>query len=171
MKTPLLLLLPVSVLLFGCEKPRPAAGGSSTENATPVPAATVAEATPAQPSEMGEAPAGRPPGEGGGNRGQRMEQMLASLDLSADQKEKVVAVVGGQRPAMEAIRNDTSLSREERREKMKALRQSMDSQMAAILTPEQKAKWDQERAQRRERMGQGERNNPPSSPAGTNSAP
>jgi len=169
MKIPFLLLLPVSILLFGCEKPSPAPGGSSTEASAPTPIEKVAETAPTVAPEG--RPAGGPPGGGGGNRGQRMEQMLASLDLSADQAQKVKAVMEGQRPAMEAIRNDSSLSREQRREKMQALRQSMDSQMSAILTPEQKAKWDQERAQRRERMGQGGRNNPPSSPAGTNSAP
>lgn len=173
MKTPFLLLLPVSILLFGCEKPSSAAG-PSTEVTAQTPAEKVASAVaPPQASEPDARPAGGPPGGGGGGeRGQRMEQMLASLNLSADQTQKVQAAMATQRPAMEAIRNDSTLSREQRREKMQALRQSMDSQMSAILTPEQKAKWDQERAQRRERAGQGGgRNNPPSGAPGSNTAP
>lgn len=173
MKTPFLLLLPVSILLFGCEKPSPVSGVSATDASAPTPAEKVASPiAPAQSSGADSRPAGGSPGgSGGGDRGQRMEQMLATLNLDADQMQKVRAAVGGQRPAMEAIRNDTSLSREQRREKMQALRQELDSQMSVILTPEQKLKWDQERAQRRERIGQGGRNNPSSSPAGTNSAP
>ncbi len=168
MKIPFLLLLPMSVLVFGCEKPRPVTGEAAQEVATPAPTEKVAE-IPSQPAASGDRPGEAPPG-GGGNRGQRMEQMLASLNLSADQTQKVQAVMEAQRPAMEAIRNDTTLTREQRREKMQAIRQGTDSQMSAILTPEQKTKWDQERAQRRERAGQGG-GSPPPGPGGPNSAP
>ena len=96
--------------------------------------------------------------------------MLASLNLTADQSQKVQDAMASQRPAMEALRNDTTLSREQRREKMQALRQTLDAQLSTILSPEQKAKWDAERAQRRERGGRGG-NNAPGAPADTNSAP
>jgi Spy/CpxP family protein refolding chaperone len=99
-----------------------------------------------------------------------MEQMLASLNLTADQAQKVQDAMAAQRPAMEALRNDTTLSREQRREKMQALRQTLDAQLSTVLTPEQKAKWDAERAQRRERNGRGG-NNTPGGAASTNSTP
>lgn len=168
MKIRYLLLLSMSVLVFGCEKPRPVAGNPSPEALAPAPAEKIASATNA-PDASPDRSGGRPPN-GSGDRVQRMEQMLASLGLTADQTQKVQAVMEAQRPAMEALRNDTSLSREQRREKMQAIRQSTDSQLATILTPEQKAKWDQARAQRRERMGRGG-NTPPTAPAGTNSTP
>lgn len=99
---------------------------------------------------------------------QRIERMKASLGLSQSQADQIAAVFEAQRPAMEAIRNDQSLSREDRRTKMQALRQQMDAQLATILTPEQKAKWDEERAKRRAQM-QGGR--PGGMPPGPGSPP
>lgn len=170
MKIRSLLLLPASFLILGCEKPAPVEmHPSPTPEASASPAVTRVEPPSDRPAGPGARPGGGP-GQGGGDRAQRMEQMLASLNLTADQAQKVQAVMEAQRPAMEALRNDTSLSREQRREKMQALRQGMDTQLSAIMTPEQKAKWDQERAQRRERMGRGG-NNAPGAPASTNSTP
>lgn len=166
MKMRFLCLLSSSTLIFGC-KPAPVA---TTGEPTPAASAPSAVANTESPSDRPATPRGRPEGSppnGGGNRGQRMEQMLASLNLTADQSEKVKAVMEAQRPAMEALRNDSSLSREQRREKMQELRQSMDAQLSTVLTPEQKAKWDQERTQRRERMGRGGNNPPPASASST----
>ena len=166
MKMRFLCLLSSSALIFGCKPTPVATTASPTPETSAPPAVAKAEGSSDQPSAARGRPEGAPPN-GGGNRGQRMEQMLASLNLTADQSEKVKAVMEAQRPAMEALRNDSSLSREQRREKMQELRQSMDAQLSTVLTPEQKAKWDQERTQRRERMGRGGNNPPPASPNST----
>lgn len=44
---------------------------------------------------------------------------------------------------MKAIRDDTSLSEEQRKNKMKAIHESLQDQMSTALTPEQQAKLKQ----------------------------
>lgn len=162
-------LLAASALAFaGCNKPRPAA--SAQPEAAPgadAPAA-VASNDSSAPAAGGNGPGGGGPRQGGGQRmspAERVEQMKASLGLSDEQAQKVAAAFEAQRPSMEALRNDQSLSREQRREKMQEMREAMDTQLTGILTPEQKTKWDEERAKMRERFanrqggGQGNRQN------------
>lgn len=79
--------------------------------------------------------------------------MAATLELTPDQTEKMKALFEAQRPAIEAIRNDQSLSREQRREKMMELRKANEPQVEAILTPEQQAKWKENREKMRAQMG------------------
>ncbi len=81
--------------------------------------------------------------------------MATTLSLTPEQTEKIKALMESQRPAMEAIRNDNSLSDEDRRAKMMELRKASEPQFAAILTPEQQKKWEEERAAMRARMGNG----------------
>jgi len=151
------LLLAATLATVGCNKPKPAASTQPEAAATPG-APTGAPASgdvAAAPAGENNGPGGRGPGQGGGQRrtpAERVEQMKTSLGLSDDQAQKITAVFEAQRPAMEALRNDQSLSRDQRREKMEAMRQTMDQQLSSILTPEQKAKWDEERAKMRERF-------------------
>jgi Spy/CpxP family protein refolding chaperone len=75
-----------------------------------------------------------PPGMRGGPN-------LDQLNLTDDQKPKVQAIMDGQRQKMRDLRQDTSLTPEDRRAKMKALREDTTAQMKAVLTPEQFEKW------------------------------
>lgn len=84
-----------------------------------------------------------------------MQRMETALGLTPEQSEKLKAVFEAQRPAMDAIRNDNTLSQEDRRAKMQELRKTMEPQIAAILTPEQQKKWEEERANMRQRGGGG----------------
>ena len=81
--------------------------------------------------------------------------MSTALSLTPDQSEKIKAIMETQRPAVDAIRNDNSLSREDRRAKLQELRKTTDPQIEAILTPEQKTKWEELRAQMGNRQGGG----------------
>lgn len=81
--------------------------------------------------------------------------MKADLALTDEQSKQLEAVFEEQRPAMQALRDDESLSREDRREKMREIRQSADAKIAAILTPEQNAKWEEQRANRQREGGPG----------------
>lgn len=85
--------------------------------------------------------------------GQRTEQLKTSLGLSDEQARAVSALYTAQQPAMMALRDDQSLSREQRREKMQAIRASLNSEVEAILTPEQKVKWEEQRKLMRDRGG------------------
>lgn len=95
-------------------------------------------------------------GEGKGPRGPRggqmVERMAEELGLSAEQTAKVKAIHEAARPQMEAIRNDASLSREQKREKSQAIQKDTEAKVDAVLTPEQQAKAKEMRAKLRERM-------------------
>jgi Spy/CpxP family protein refolding chaperone len=75
------------------------------------------------------------PGQGPG--GQRMAK---ELNLTADQQAKVKQIMEANHAKMQAIRDDQSLTQEQRQEKMSALHESMKKDMAAVLTPDQQQK-------------------------------
>ncbi|CAN5407102.1 hypothetical protein BH09VER1_BH09VER1_09700 [soil metagenome] len=97
--------------------------------------------------------------------------METALSLTPEQSEKMKAIMDAQRPAMDALRNDQTLSREDRRAKMQELRKAVEPEIAAILTPEQKTKWEELRSQVGNRPGggggnAGGGNQPPPAPPG-----
>jgi Spy/CpxP family protein refolding chaperone len=108
----------------------------------------------------------KPPGEGNGphkehpQAGARMDKMATELGLNADQKAKWEALMKSQAEKMKAIHDDASLTQEQKREKAKALREDNDKQMKQILTPEQYAKWEKMRQERREHPGAPKQNPP-----------
>jgi Spy/CpxP family protein refolding chaperone len=75
------------------------------------------------------------------------------LGLSDEQKEQVKQIHASQREQLEAIRQDTSLSREEKRAKAQEIRKNTRSQMEALLTPEQREKLRKHRQELRHRRG------------------
>lgn len=85
-----------------------------------------------------------------------LERMMEQLDLTADQKPKVQSIMEAHRQKMMDLRQDTTLSPEDRRAKMRAIREDMNAQLKATLTPEQFEKW-----QKMMPMGRGPRNRPP----------
>jgi protein CpxP len=87
----------------------------------------------------------RGPG-GGGRRGPNIEMLAEKLDLTAEQKEKIAPILKQQEEQMQAIRKDESLSREQRMEKSKAVREDGQKSIEALLTPEQVKKFAELRA-------------------------
>jgi Spy/CpxP family protein refolding chaperone len=68
-------------------------------------------------------------------------QMLSEkLNLTPDQQAKLKPLLEDQARQMKAVRDDTSLSEEQRKNKMKAIHESFHDQMSTVLTPEQQAK-------------------------------
>ena len=90
----------------------------------------------------------------GANVEQRLEQLDKQLQLTADQKTKLKTYFEGERKKMQDMRADTSLTREQRQEKMKAVREDLNKEMKSVLTPEQFTKWEKERDKMREEMKQ-----------------
>ena len=85
----------------------------------------------------------------GGRHGPTIEQLSAQLDLTAEQKPKVQAVLDDTTKQMQ------DLTQEERRgDKGKAIRAEQNKKMKAILTPEQYTKY-QEMNHHRGKKGQG----------------
>jgi periplasmic protein CpxP/Spy len=95
-----------------------------------------------------------PPREGGGPRGGRsqVEMLTKRLNLTTDQQAQVKAIDEDTGKQMMALRNDTSLSQDERRSKMMEIRKGSQDKIRAILTDEQKTKYDAMQAEMRERM-------------------
>ena len=59
------------------------------------------------------------------------------LNLSADQESKLKALHASERQQIEAVQNDTALSADDKRAKIRSIRESLRSQYEAVLTPEQ----------------------------------
>jgi len=68
--------------------------------------------------------------------------MAKHLDLTDAQKQSILAIFQSEMTAGKALWEDKSLSKEDRRTKMQALRKDGREKIAAILTPEQKAKFE-----------------------------
>jgi hypothetical protein len=87
-------------------------------------------------------PAGTPPGGPAARpRGGNIQALIAQLNLTEDQKPKVKAVFDDQRQKLGDLRADTSLSQDDRRAKMKEIRDGVNTQLKGILTPDQFATW------------------------------
>jgi Spy/CpxP family protein refolding chaperone len=67
----------------------------------------------------------------------KLEEIAHYLNLTPHQKDKILPILGDEAPKVRAIKNDPSLSRMQRAQRIKALHQQNDPQMKAILSPEQ----------------------------------
>jgi periplasmic protein CpxP/Spy len=74
------------------------------------------------------------------------------LNLTTDQQAQVRTIDEDTGKQMMALRNDTSLSQDDRRSKMMEIRKGSQDKIRAILTDEQKTKYDAMQAEMRERM-------------------
>ncbi|MGH9431200.1 MAG: Spy/CpxP family protein refolding chaperone [Terriglobia bacterium] len=112
----------------------------------------------ANPGAAFQAPAGQEAGPANGHRRgmQGPERQLArltrQLNLTQDQRDKIKPVLQDQHKQMMALRQDTSLSREQRRAKFMELRKSTRQQIQANLTPDQVTKFQQMEQRREQRM-------------------
>jgi len=69
-------------------------------------------------------------------------QMLSEkLNLTEDQKAKLKPVLQDQAQQMKAVRDDTSLTPEQKAAKKKAIHETTHDQINAVLTPEQQEKF------------------------------
>ncbi len=79
-------------------------------------------------------------------------QMLSEmLNLTPAQKVKLKPILEDQAEQMKAVRDDTSLSPEQQKAKMKAVHESFHDQINAVLSPEQQAKLKQMTQESREK--------------------
>ncbi len=101
---------------------------------------------------------GKVRGEGRGEgRGQKMkdnfEEIKQDLNLSADQSAKMKTLNEELKNNMQKIRDNTSLTQEQKKEQVKALMSSHKTSVDAILTAEQKTKLDAIRKEKGGRKG------------------
>jgi len=72
---------------------------------------------------------------------QRMLQKLSEqVNLTDDQKAKILPLLQAQADQLKALHDDASLSDDEKHEKMRTIMQSTRKQIGDLLTPEQKEK-------------------------------
>jgi Spy/CpxP family protein refolding chaperone len=86
---------------------------------------------------------------------QRQAEFISKkLNLSADQTAKLTPIFADRAQKFQALRQDQSLTPEQRHEQMKALHQSTEQQLATVLTPDQ---MQQLKSMRHDHHGHGPR--------------
>jgi hypothetical protein len=68
---------------------------------------------------------------------QKLEQVAQQLNLSADQKLKLIPILKAEAPKIEAIKTNASLTPIQKVEQLKAVHDQTDPQVKSILTPDQ----------------------------------
>ena len=76
-----------------------------------------------------------------GQHASHLEWLSKELNLTDEQKAQVKPILDEQSKQMRATQEDTSLTQEQKHEKMKQIHQTTHSQINGILTPEQQKKF------------------------------
>lgn len=124
------------------------------QNAAPAPATTGTEAGP-----------------GGHHHGgaDMMTRLTQQLNLTEDQQAKLKPIFQSLRETMKGIHDDASLTPKDKHAKMKEARESSDTQIKAILTPEQQAKFAEMRENMKKHAQQAKEGGPSPIPVTTGS--
>jgi Spy/CpxP family protein refolding chaperone len=106
------------------------------------------------PPPPGTAMQGPPPGGGRGMRdpSERASMLKQNLNLTDDQTSQVKAIFEDSRTKMESVRSNSSLSQDDRRLQIMSIRKSENDKVEALLTPDQKTKYEALQEQMRGRM-------------------
>lgn len=98
-----------------------------------------------------------------GHRGHRMDpdrqlaHLTRTLDLTADQQAQIKPILVDRQQQMQAVWQDQSLSRQDKRAKFQTIRQDTQTKLEAALNDQQKQKFEEMRAKmqarRQQRMG------------------
>ena len=93
---------------------------------------------------------------------EQLERLKQALGLTPEQSDQIATIIKGNAPQRQAIFSDDSLSREEKGAKLHELMQGTQTQIRALLTPDQQKKFDaMPRFGRRGRNGGPGPGNPP----------
>ena len=71
------------------------------------------------------------------NKAAKVQAIAQQLDLTPQQKQKVLPILADEAPKVEAIKNDNSLSKIQKVQQLRAIHQQTDPQIKAILSQEQ----------------------------------
>ena len=77
----------------------------------------------------------------------KAQAIAQQLNLTPQQKEKILPILAAEVPKVHAIKNDNSLSKMQKMQQLRVIHQQTDPEMKAILSPEQYQKLRQIRAQ------------------------
>jgi hypothetical protein len=82
------------------------------------------------------------------NKAAKLQAISQQLDLTPQQKVKILPILADEIPKVEAIKNDNSLSKIQKVQQLRAIHGQTDPQMKAILSPAQYQKLQAIRQQR-----------------------
>jgi len=105
----------------------------------------------------------------GHHRGERMLKLTQELNLTPDQQTKIKPIFQQARAQAKTIRQDTSLTQDQKHAKMKELHENTMAQLNGILTSEQQTQLKQLQEQRRaqwQQRHQQQQNAPQAAPQG-----
>jgi Spy/CpxP family protein refolding chaperone len=77
----------------------------------------------------------------------KAQAIAQQLNLTPQQKEKILPLLADEVPKVNAIKNDNSLSKVQKMQQIRAIHQQTDPQMKAILSPDQYQKLKEIRLQ------------------------
>jgi periplasmic protein CpxP/Spy len=111
----------------------------------------LAVALPLTMVAQSDAPPAQPQGQMGGQQHmgrmggppspqQRLDHLSTALNLTDDQKAKVLPILQNESTSMQGLHQDTTLSPQDRHTKMRGIHDNTMSQISSVLTPDQQAK-------------------------------
>ena len=88
---------------------------------------------------------------------EQIERMTKRYNLTADQQTQIKPILANQQQQMMALRQDSSMSRDDKMAKMKSIREDSSTKIQAVLNDTQKQQFaaDQQRMQERMQRGGG----------------
>ena len=84
---------------------------------------------------------------------ERVQHLTKTLNLSTDQQAKVKSILEDQQSQMTSLRQDTSMSQQDRRAKFQQIHEASTQKIRETLTDDQKAKFDAMQAEHKGHMG------------------
>jgi protein CpxP len=84
--------------------------------------------------------------------GRQLEMLTKKLNLTPDQVTQVKAIDDDAMKQSKVVREDASISREDKRAKMMDIHKAAQDKIRAVLTDDQKTKYDAMRAEMQARM-------------------
>jgi periplasmic protein CpxP/Spy len=83
---------------------------------------------------------------------EQVARMTKRYNLSSDQQSQIKPILANQQQQMQALRQDSSLSQEDRMAKVKSIRDDSSAKISALLNDSQKQKFAQDQQRRQEHM-------------------
>jgi protein CpxP len=83
---------------------------------------------------------------------EQVARMTKRYNLSSDQQSQIKPILANQQQQMQALRQDSSLSREDKMAKMKSIHEDSSSKIQALLNDSQKQKFAQDQQRRQQQM-------------------
>jgi len=154
MRNQILTGLAALVLALGVGVASAQTSGSAQPQTAPPPS------TPSQTAPPQAAPQNSPSSQAPtGSATQHAKSIDDELQLTPDQKQKISAVIEDENKQVGAVRDNTSMSTDQKQQKVMQIRQEGAPKIKAILTPEQLQKLAE--IQQRNRQQEGSPNQPP----------